>query len=439
MEQPAIEPLYTTPNVNESVSLFVGQGRVDCEGRALTGDLRVALSWAPTPRLAFELRKEGFHGISSTGPVQVSFAKPQAVTVSGYITQATETVATSSPVTILTGLIEPLTIESPGALTRAVFHLPNFINFRGAPIVRPIASGTRYSLGRLTFSFDGWEIDLDSLLDDAEHRAAAHAGGHLLTHVGEVQRSNGESFTSSQLRDLLYLLGICFSFVRGRWASPCLAVGFNGQGQVSEQWNIPHIQALGLESTWFPEDHAKGAMDRLAEGMWRRWQDADIQESLELAVSWFIEGNSQEDLRARVAIAQMGLELIGWLLLVRDANVLSPRGFERLDAHDAVRLTLGWTQGTADIPALFVGLAGLARQQQPGLDGPEAFTRIRNRIVHPPKGSGSASASSLDAISDAGELGLWYLELALLNYVGYMGPYRNRTLRGATMPVPWDV
>ena len=325
-------------------------------------------------------------------------------------------------------------------MTRALFHLPDFIVYSGLPMVRKLPDSERHSLDRLTFSFDGWAITLDGLLDANDYRAAAYSGGHLITHVGEVRRSGGEPFTTGQLREVLGWLGTCFSFARGRWSSPCLAVGFNGQEEVIwEEWGVPHIQPLGRESSWFPEDQASTAMDRLAEGLWRRWQDTEVRGSLELALAWYIEANTQDDVQARVAIAQMGLELTAWLLLVRDASVLSPRGFEKLEAHDVLRLTLGWTDGATDVPTLFGDLATFASGQQPAIDGPEAFTRIRNRIVHPPKGGGGAGSAPLDAVIDAGALGLWYLELTLLNLVGYVGPYRNRTVRGAVMSVPWDV
>lgn len=72
------------------------------------------------------------------------------------------------------------------------------------------------------------------------------------------------------------------------------------------------------------------------------------------------------------------------------------------------------------------------------LDGPEVFTFIRNRLVHPPK---PTSVPEKVPYYEAYCLAKWYLELAVLSVCGYKGNYSNRTrLRrwvGQVEKVPW--
>jgi len=75
------------------------------------------------------------------------------------------------------------------------------------------------------------------------------------------------------------------------------------------------------------------------------------------------------------------------------------------------------------------------------LDGPRVLTEIRNGIVHPKKRQKILEAPP-STRNEAWDLGLWYLELALLGIFNYHGHYANRIsrnrCRGDTEPVPWS-
>ena len=69
--------------------------------------------------------------------------------------------------------------------------------------------------------------------------------------------------------------------------------------------------------------------------------------------------------------------------------------------------------------------------------GPHALVTIRNRLIHPKLKNGIPSSV---AQRQAKELGLWYVELLLLNTFGYSGLYSNRLTRewvGDVEEVPW--
>ena len=69
--------------------------------------------------------------------------------------------------------------------------------------------------------------------------------------------------------------------------------------------------------------------------------------------------------------------------------------------------------------------------------GPHTLVKIRNGLVHSDMKRGISSGRIHE---QARELGLWYVELMLLNKFGYAGKYGNRLTqewRGQVELVPW--
>ncbi|WP_041233024.1 hypothetical protein [Cylindrospermum stagnale] len=78
------------------------------------------------------------------------------------------------------------------------------------------------------------------------------------------------------------------------------------------------------------------------------------------------------------------------------------------------------------------------------LDGVQALTEIRNAIVHSnPKKRQKVLNRAFEEQREAYELGLWYLELILLNLFEYKGEYWNRIAKKQRYEdyienVPWS-
>jgi hypothetical protein len=122
--------------------------------------------------------------------------------------------------------------------------------------------------------------------------------------------------------------------------------------------------------------------------------------------------------------------------LVRERGAISDKGFRELSAADQIRLMLNILSIPTEIPVGLVSLQKLGKSK--GLEGPEAFTYIRNRLTHPPK---QGATSALLPLYEAYCLAQWYVELAILSACGYNGEYGNRTIIrrwvGQVEKVPW--
>lgn len=105
-----------------------------------------------------------------------------------------------------------------------------------------------------------------------------------------------------------------------------------------------------------------------------------------------------------------------------------------------IRLLLSHFSISNVAPESFKELQAYIQSDQNIIDAPEAFVNIRNTIVH----SQMDKRKKLSNMSyllkrQALELGIWYMELALLYLLKYKGVYKNRCSEYGTeeVVVPW--
>jgi hypothetical protein len=96
-----------------------------------------------------------------------------------------------------------------------------------------------------------------------------------------------------------------------------------------------------------------------------------------------------------------------------------------------------------DLPADFSGLSTRqSRLGQPSWAGPDLVFNVRNGVVHPPKNLNDPEWPSPDELFEAWRLATWYLELAIMQILGYNEQYMSRLKltsgAGQTEPVPWQ-
>jgi hypothetical protein len=238
-----------------------------------------------------------------------------------------------------------------------------------------------------------------------------------------------------------------------------LLVGYNSaKERVWQHWDSRACLSWRGVSSWFPKCENR-VLAQLLPGFlkwWRNW-DEDIANT---ALHWYLESNINAGaLEGSIVLTQVALELIAWTFLVKQECIISEGGFEKLPASDKLRLLLSkfnistklppdWE--AKPVPELFKAFAQTPPQllqnlvvmakksENKWVDGPHAFTDLRNGIVHPKKLKKVLNAES-GATFEVCSLGRWYLELVLLALCGYQGKYVNRLLIPHQSPefVPW--
>jgi hypothetical protein len=147
----------------------------------------------------------------------------------------------------------------------------------------------------------------------------------------------------------------------------------------------------------------------------------------------YVEANGPITIDTSLVLTQNALEVIAWTLFVRDLRSRKGASFDALRAEERVRDLVQWTRVSPVIPRQLTALRRDVRAQAPPWnrqraspwDGPSAITAMRNAMTHPSI-TPSFSVTPVDSRIELQQLGLWYLERALLRLTGYRGPYANR-------------
>jgi hypothetical protein len=260
---------------------------------------------------------------------------------------------------------------------------------------------------------------------------------HKITHQLEFERSDHARFSDDDMHHFLEKISLFFSFCHGGWVAIGFAVGFDRGGiVVAEEWGIGRIGPHEEPSGFLDPFHLDGLVELYPLFM-EKVCDAGWRDVFSHAVYWLRRANiDNAGPDGGVILLQAVLERFAWHLLVRHNEALSEKGFNDLTAADQMRLMISVLGLPKEVPDGLIDLAKFAKSY--GLDAAEAFTRVRNKIVHPPK---LRVKEEKLPFYDTYRLGRWYAELAVLAACGYKGEYSNRTRKdqwvGQVEKVPW--
>jgi hypothetical protein len=316
-----------------------------------------------------------------------------------------------------------------------VFLLPNWPSILGDWIDGPDGSGGWR--GRVTLESSGWRVvlvsrrDIRTLIDDLQA-----TGGYGITHLGSLERADGSAFDAVEGRHFLDCLAFFFAFARGLWTPPTLAVGIENNRVAWREWAGRITSPWRGNFSWFSEQHPQMLSDVFS-GFVNRWEDPNWQEPLLMAVSWLVEANPSDPAERSIVVAQVGLELMEWLILVRDEGVMTVAEWRsgRDQARRHLQRLLQHASISTAIPDDLTELVNLALSEGWD-DGPGALVGFRNRLVHPRDRSSAILSAPLMARVQLAELASWYCELALLYFCGHRGEYLNR-ISHTVEQVPW--
>ena len=264
-----------------------------------------------------------------------------------------------------------------------------------------------------------------------------HSEDYRITHQVEFAREDGSLFTPSEAQSFLGDLSLYLSFCRGQWVAVSFTVAFDIDGHLGlEQWGTGRVSSWREPDSWLDSRQGNPIVE-LYSAFCSKLVDESWRDVLSHVVYWFTRAETNNvGPDGACILLQATLERFAWHLLVRERKAISEKGFRDLAASDQLRLMLNLLSVPIEVPAGLCKLVSLAKSK--GQDGPEVFTFIRNRLVHPPKPS--ATREELPYY-EAYCLAKWYVELAVLSVCGYRGDYNNRTLStrwvGQVEKVPW--
>jgi hypothetical protein len=421
----AITPRYVTSAVNSPVALYSGKMtlRPEQSGASVEGSL--FLRWLPRPHVSFELTDRGLIPRLSEDWLRIEGLGSSC---------RVATLSTSIPAGRFLGRLLDDPPLSGNQVEKVTFHLANFHSYLGDAIHH---EGWGASRGRLVLRHHQWRITLDQVVGDDTLRKTLEAeGGFAITNVGCIERTDGRAFSKHKAGDLLSALHYFFSFCRGIWCGPTLAVGELRGATSWLRWVPLRLTRWRNRRSWWPQREWQQAakISRAFSGFMTLWNRSLWRDPLTNCIHWYVEANSDAGgIEGGLILVQTALELLSWLVAVEDPRTrrFAEKHFDKWAADERIRhlltiLRIPAAVPTADLPELTTALPKIARQ-----DGLGALVTIRNAVVHPRRAKRTAlSRIGIAARIDALSLSLWFLEMSLLRRFGYRGIYYSRLRSG---------
>lgn len=414
---------------NEIIRLFTGNLTIDDFHERYACKGTISFQWLPRPHLVF-----------SASPKEKSVKSPEL----GVVNITVGDVDIMGWLNHRRGTDHWLCSGSLGEETRTIkvdeadevrFLVPNFNDFFGADIR---TSEHSYTRGRLRLSFGDWGLTLDRVNEYSElRRALDQNGGFAATHIGQLRKTSGAAFSFAKADQIMGPLYHFMSFLRGFWTGPVLPVGLLCGKKHWQEWGNWHLTPWRGCSSWFPIMQPESVTEAF-DGYYRLQQNPVWREPITHAIHWYVEANiGAGGIEGSIILTQTALELLSWMRLVETEKITSAGKFRKLEAKDKIGCLIDLAQIPRHIPTELFSLRD-ARALLDISEGPEAFAKIRNKIVHPRKVG--VTELPVDVRIDVLTLGLWYLELSILSLLDYNGVYRCRFSRDRIpreITVPW--
>ena len=413
-------------SVNESFPLYEGLISIQLEnGVHFEGLGRVYWSWLPRPNILFECTVKEippFHFVSGKYALHLSGI---GVDTEGFTTHQ----STSEDGVLMRGTLSSGLQKLDGKIGRVRFHVANLNEYVGVWIKH--SEGDGGYAGRLTLKDDPWLITIDNLVDNKpkQGRSSEYYGGYFITHVGVIERIDGDCFKLSDVREPLDKIRLFLGFVEARHCPPLLCVGEAETGDIvsydykaitvssfrsRSNWCAPMLRFESLITVWDGFDKLKVLFGNL----------------LTVLISYLVTANAQADQSQRIIFAATILEMLFWKMVNKDGTLVDA---DKLRLSDKIRLLLILSDVTRDIPNDFTKLAAAAKEKgHIWVDGPHAIADIRNSFTH---ARNMESVLDYDAlfVHQSVELALWYAETALLKYIGVTEDIDWRIKRNARL------
>ena len=443
----ALEPIYTTNEVNQNVVLYAGEIEIKTginnQSIEIIGSGKVIYKWFPSPKLQFE-----FVSQSSSAPllmVALYGQDPQPAFISLIDIEVFDAEITANSLNLdeqlsVIGTISKPIVQGNGqSLSHVVFHVTNFHNIVGRPTAVLKKNGRRYFIERILFEAEGWKITLDQLETTPEIIKSLNAqGGYGITHVGKLERADGQVFTEKEALVFLQIFTDFLSFTRGFYICLGLAIGYDKSGnKIWQHWQNSSGSSWKSIASWCPKQEAKMLSD-VFPGFVKWWQNwASIRKTITLLVF-----TSKLRSLSRTSYCKCSNCIRNSYLrsFCRTMSNMSKTEYRKNKSIDHTRNLFTAFNIPSTIPKTGILLNEIRQfaAENDWVDGVKTLNKMRNSITHPEttKRELFYNASSMTKIG-AAYLSLWYLELAFLAMFGYDQLYSNRIVESNLNAVPW--
>lgn len=320
------------------------------------------------------------------------------------------------------------------------FYLSNFVDFSGEKFFIEAQNKNKFRRDYVEFQTDKWSVTICPLPNAHEtFKELKTRGGYAVTHVGLIEKLDGDLLAQSDVESLLRSLHYFLSFAQGRWIGVVLPHGLDRSlSHVWQDIRLRYEKPWKRPGNWL-DPRTSSILER-SFGLFEKWlQDSTWNEPLEHILYWYLRANDDDSgIDGNIVLAHTALELFAFNYCVNHRKLISKKEYNNLPAAVRILLFFSWLGLPVRIPGQLLTVHKLARSRN-WSNSAEVLTAFRNKIVHHEQ---KTLKEFSPAFYEIWNLSLWYLELGILKLIEYEGPYVNRvksTRWGEPEPVPWSV
>ena len=267
-------------------------------------------------------------------------------------------------------------------------------------------------LGRTKLEADGWGFTMSECPDKSELN---------ITHSGSVYRTDGQPFSTDNLRHVIDGLTYFFTFVTGVYRTPTIVIAYGSERQAVWGRFARFKQSRFHGDNWF-NPQGRETLARLFPGFWNCFENHP--QELCSVVGNYAESSMIAHAglpKNALSDSQTALEGVSrWMLGREKPSKESAKDFIR-EALDKT----GIVHDLYELPNILKVWQDRYKESQDDDDGPTFITRLRNRSTH----AEFTQMNSSDYLH-AWNLSQQYVELILLRLFGYDQEYYDRTRKG---------
>ena len=186
-----------------------------------------------------------------------------------------------------------------------------------------------------------WKITLDSVNHiRATIESLVSLGGHAITHVGRMIRTNQKLFGIKEIEKVMTLLDPFISFLNGDRCSLVLPVAYDSFGhEIWRGWNTGSNIPWTGKPNWSKNVPAHLSSKSFS-GYVQLWDSLEWQSLIKLVIEWYLQGK-QGTAETALLIGQSALESIARFELVECENpTFTGNAFRCLTASEKIRKRL---------------------------------------------------------------------------------------------------
>lgn len=367
--------------INEAIPVFKGKAILKIDDLSAEGDIELKYTFTSKLGTSFE-----FNGISSEqlmkivneGKTKVQIEVPALSLTS----EASITNTNIGSLPELSGsLFKPDFKESSNQIDVLCFSIFNF-PYVWTKTVK-IVNGESFNI--LQFSDDEFEVELTPISSLFKiYKELKKQQGHLITHRGTLKKKDGSLFKKEDADLVLEALGKTLSFSQGRYVDINFLTGLRAGNVLYQNFESHLCPPTDGRVTWF-DDMEPDSLHSVFSGMNKLIRNDVWKDEIGKALHWYYTSLSGMAMEVSIVLNQTALELLVWCYFVEDKKIFSRTKFGPLSFYDRLKEMFK----LIDRPNIKFEprkeLDEFKEKNLPNGDWLNAFTQVRNAIIHPDK------------------------------------------------------